>query len=418
MDSTKRDEVFEQESGYSISPEAKAEQKDGAWYNALGLESTEEHRHVAKGWQEKCVPFDEFVDKQSERQQYKYDEERWIRDLEFKDGYLSTGEKLTDNALGHLCGFLDIPPYFVEKLISSGKEIRTELASEIINKLIQDEGKYKNRQMILRMRDDGKPIVCRAIVSTHYGFISNADVSQMLWDALPEEGRSNALASYLYDSGDMILGSVLLPDMMKNYPDSEYGVGISFINSEDKSRELHTNPFLFRSICSNGCQYGRRDMRKGVLSSIKKRHIGEIDLDTLKKTISSIVAVALSEGEDLFRIMGITQNVKIKNPEAIIASLTIENKLTKKEGKAWYGGYKEEPLETAFGIVNGLTRAAQHYEGEEREKMEIMAGQIISPNIQSSLERIEKRWSTTNAKALQLFEDNPSKVYSYVGVEK
>jgi hypothetical protein len=71
--------------------------------------------------------------------------------------------------------------------------------------------------------------------------------------------------------------------------------------------------------------------------------------------------------------------------------------------------------DSAFGVVNGLTRAAQNYTGTTREKMEKYASFILSPSIDSDIQAISKRWGQVSDRA----ENLTAKVlnqYQFVGV--
>jgi hypothetical protein len=420
-----RDEVFGKESGLSVGDRRAYKGEDGTWVNAIGLESTEDHRHVSRIWQDKCIPFRDFVKDQREESNRKMDEVRWIRDLEVRKGDLTTGEGLSDTARAHLCGFLGIPPLYLRRLWTdkSTTEERVKLADHNINTLLQEEGENGNREVYLRMRELGedeegeKKKICRAVVSMKYGFLDNVEIAEMLWDALPS-GRESALASHLWDSGDKVIGNILLPDRMKSYPDSDYGVGIHFANSEDKSRLFVVRPFLFRAICLNGCIWGKRDMKTQLLSSIHKKHLGEIDTKQLAELIKQVVQVALSEGEQLYRLMDISREIEVQSPQGVIAHVTSSNtnSLTKAEGKAWWEGYQVEPDGNAFGIINGLTRAAQEYTGEKRDEMETLAGSMLSPNLYANKGRVESSWDLWNKNANYMIENDEEKVYQYVGI--
>ena len=96
--------------------------------------------------------------------------------------------------------------------------------------------------------------------------------------------------------------------------------------------------------------------------------------------------------------------------------------MTVEQGKAWHKGYMEtlqEPNgdvaeDTAFGIVNGLTRSAQGYTGHMREHMETTASIILAPAIDASLDAIRKRWNTESNKASTL-DARTVEQYVYIG---
>jgi hypothetical protein len=103
--------------------------------------------------------------------------------------------------------------------------------------------------------------------------------------------------------------------------------------------------------------------------------------------------------------------------------LARDSKMTVAQGKMWHKGYLDSLHEahgdvhenTAFGIINGLTRSAQDYNGSTREQMETTAGMILAPAIDSSLQEISKRWGMIDERAKQL-GDKTINQYAFVGV--
>jgi hypothetical protein len=120
--------------------------------------------------------------------------------------------------------------------------------------------------------------------------------------------------------------------------------------------------------------------------------------------------------------MGHAKQVKVENPLATIAMLARDNKMTTAQGKMWHKGYLDSLQEakgdvhekTAFGIINGLTRSAQDYNGSTREQMETTASFILAPAIDSSLQEISKRWGMIGERAKQL-EEKTINQYQFVG---
>ncbi len=54
--------VFSNAGGFQVAEGATAKQDaNGNWVNAIGLQSTATHRHVAKVWQDKCTPLADFI---------------------------------------------------------------------------------------------------------------------------------------------------------------------------------------------------------------------------------------------------------------------------------------------------------------------------------------------------------------------
>lgn len=395
---------------------------DGTWFNSIGLESTASHRHVSKIWQDKCSPFSDFVDNVKRQAETKKDIVKPESEIRLKDaGTLKDGTTLTKSGLNSLRMFTDIPSSMISFLEERGYD--EELVRFVNDELDIREQNWKNdgkepRDFRLRMRqdDEGNEIV-RAIVSGRYGVIDNHQAIEFIADALPS--LQDTLASHVFNDGDDIYGNVLIPDNMKSEPDSDYGVGIAFRNSEIRNATFRVSPFLFRAICLNGMIWGRANSE----IQINQKHLGNIDTTSLRREVRHAINIALTQGNDLLALMNHAKNVKVKNPVAVIAQLSRDNKMTMDQGRIWHKGYLDSLDEktghvnenTAFGIVNGLTRSAQNYKGATREQMETIASLILAPAIDADLQAIAKRWGRIEDNAYNL-EEKVVNQYQYVAV--
>jgi len=416
--------VFKNAGGLQVREGSSAKQDDnGNWFNAIGLQSTATHRHVAKVWQDKCVSLEDFYATLKSQQVNKVDVVKAESAIRLKDAStLLDGTPLTKSGMNSLRLFTDIPSSMISFMEERG--YGDELVRFVNDELNRRETEWSNkgkdaREFRVRTRhdDDGNP-VARAIVSERYGVIDNLEAMEMIIDALPsKDAIKDALASHLHNDGDDMFGNLLLPDHIKSEPDSDYGVGIAFRNSEVRNSTFKVSPFLFRAICLNGMIWGRQnsDIR------VNQRHMGNIDKHELRNEVRRAIVVALSQGNDLLTLLGHSKHVEVKNPEQVIAQLARDNKMTIAQGKLWHKGYLESLAEqsghehdkTAFGIVNGLTRSAQEYTGSTREQMETVASAILSPAIDADLQTISKRWGLISERAKSLDDDT---VHQYVYV--
>jgi hypothetical protein len=394
----------------------------GNWVNAIGLQSSASHRHVAKQWQAKCTPLADFIETVKSQSTNKVDVIKPESEIRLKDvETLIDGTPLTDSGINSLRMFTDIPSSMVNFL--KEREYNDDLVKFVNADLDRRETDWNNkgkekRSFNVRIRhdDDGNDVI-RAIVSERYGVIDNHEAMEMVANALPS--LNDALASHLFNDGDDIYGNILLPDHMKSEPDSDYGVGIAFKNSEIRNSTFKISPFLFRAICLNGMIWGRMNSEINV----NQRHMGKIDLGDLQLQVTQAIKVALTQGNDMLTLLGYAKQVKVKNPVAVIAQLARDEKMTIEQGKLWHKGYLDSLHErhgdvhekSAFGIINGLTRSAQDYTGATREEMETLASKILAPSIDSSLEEISKRWGLIDARANQM-EEKVSRQYQFVGV--
>ena len=417
-------DVFSNAGGLQVREGSTAKQDDnGNWFNAIGLQSTETHKHVAKIWQDKCISLESFYSTLKAQDANKVDVVKPESAIRLKDAStLLDGTPLTKSGMKSLRLFTDIPSSMISFMDERGySDELVKFVNDELNRREQDwsnKGK-DSREFRVRTRhdDDGNP-VARAIVSERYGVIDNLEAMEMIIDALPsKDAIKDALASHLHNDGDDMFGNLLLPDNIKSEPDSDYGVGIAFRNSEVRNSTFKVSPFLFRAICLNGMIWGRQD------SSIKvnQRHMGNIDKQELREEVRRAIVVALSQGNDLLTLLGHSKHVEVKNPEQVIAQLSRDNKMTIAQGKLWHKGYLESLQEvsghahdrTAFGIVNGLTRSAQQYTGSTREQMETIASAILAPAIDADLQAISKRWGLISERAKSLDDDTVLQ-YAYI----
>ena len=414
--------VFTNAQSLQVAEGSTAKQdSNGTWFNAIGLQSTSTHRHVAKVWQDKCTPFSDFIETVKSQSTNKVDVVKPESEIRLKDvDTLVDGTPLTDSGMNSLRVFADMPSSIISFL--KEREYNDDLVKYMNTELDRRETLWNNkgkekRTFNVRIRHDGEGNnVVRAIVSERYGVIDNSEAMEMVANALPS--LNDALASHLFNDGDDIYGNILLPDYMKSEPDSDYGVGIAFKNSEIRNSTFKISPFLFRAICLNGMIWGRMNSE----ISVNQKHMGKIDLGDLQLQVTQAIKVALTQGNDMLTLLGYAKQVKVTNPVAVIAQLARDEKMTIEQGKLWHKGYLDSLHErhgdvhekSAFGIINGLTRSAQDYTGASREEMETLASKILAPSIDSSLQEISKRWGLIDARANQL-EEKTSRQYQFVG---
>jgi hypothetical protein len=413
--------VFKEAGGFQVAEGATAKQDaNGNWVNAIGLQSTATHKHVAKVWQDKCVPFADFVKTVQSQSENKVDNVKPESQIRLKDiDTLIDGTPLTESGLNSLRLFTDIPSSMISYM--KDRDYSDDLVRYLNDDLNRREkewnGKGKDaREFRVRVRhDDAGNDIIRAIVSERYGVIDNHEALDMIVDALPS--LDDALASHLFNDGDDIYGNVLLPDHMKSEPDSDYGVGIAFRNSEIRNSTFKISPFLFRAICLNGMIWGRMNSE----IQINQKHLGKIDTVDLQQQVRHAIAVALTQGNDMLTLLGYSKQVKVDNVLPVIAQICRDEKLTVAQGKLWHKGYLDSLHETtghfndktAFGIVNGLTRSAQDYNASTRENMETIASKILSPAIDSDLQTISRRWGLISERA-NILKEKEIIQYQYV----
>ena len=272
----------------------------------------------------------------------------------------------------------------------------------------------QDKGLLLRCRRNGDgDYFAEGVLSELYGIIDNDDVLSMIADNFPDQHKKGLLASHAsYNGRDMNL-NILVPDLCKERPDSEYGVGIAVRNSETGRYTLKLSAFLFRAICLNGCIWDRKESE----IKVNKKHLGRIDWEALKSDIQQVIQFGLSEGELLLGQFDLAQQIAVENPMKTIACLGKTNKLSVGETKAWYSNFlKGEYENNAFGVINGLTQAAQEFEGNARVELESKASHILTPSLEADINAIGKQWKEYEILTARAWKTEEKSMKQYLGV--
>ena len=402
-----RNAAFGGDPNYVVPSFGKADQERG-FTNALGLESTETHRHVAKVWQEQCFTLPEIRDSIGRASESKKDEHILLSSLRMKQddkGYvaLSNDSPFTGFGLNSAWRHAGLPDGVLKFLAhpDHGGKYNGHIVT-LYNDAIKGVEKGDQKDALVRFRnipnvDGGSTLAVRAIRSRGFTIIDNDAVMALVMNAIPKEAHKHTLASHVVHDGDNIVMNILPPDYVKRREDSEYGVGIAVKNSEVGESPLTVEPFLFRAICYNGMIWGRRDATE---ANVTQRHSGMVNWTELQEKINRAVLAALTEGQSLLTQMDLAKQVQVHDLEKLVVYLSETNGLNRTVGRAWWNGYQEtlqnegtkaEVEGNFFGLVQGLTLAAQGFTGFTRNGIERTAGQILAEELTDGIERMRDR---------------------------
>jgi len=285
----------------------------------------------------------------------------------------------------------------IQKLRS--QEDADDMDSEVMAYLANNSLRRLDQDKIYRMRTytDG---TCRAFVTDKYAPIDNRWYLDQLRDNLPE-GR----LSHWRGDEDTIFGNILLPDTIIDYgqdDDSDYGGMLSIGNCEIGKRRISQVPSLFRSICLNGCIWGQC---KG--KEIKKRHIGEIDLQELSYAIYENIEAQLPLLDAGVRKLLALRELEVEDAkmQQVFATVAMDHKLTKKEVsevfRQW--GQFERDDRNLFGVVNAVTRAGQTLDNMSWVRFDGIGGSLMDTS--------ESRWTGILNRAGSLQDKDLEKIY-------
>lgn len=233
-----------------------------------------------------------------------------------------------------------------------------------------------DKEYLFRLNDRDKSV--RVMMTSEYVCIDNRWYLEILKDLIPD-----GLVSHWRGDEDNMYGNILIPDSIRDDVDSDYGGMIGLGNSEIGFRSLTCQPSLFRAICMNGCIWGRVEGE-----NIKQVHRGQSIKDNLMALRKEIVTCVNEQIPLIGQGIDVLLNTKsMRYDGASIKPLVVrtakEFSLTKPQACKVLDAYRTEVNEcpanknTLFGLVNGVTRAAQEYDAVTWERMNTVAGKMI-----------------------------------------
>jgi len=365
--------------------------------------------HVSKSWANKCLTFDQIMEKTT-----KSKDDREDKIVALKDIYpiVGDGGKFmfevdgnqylpTDWALSQFSSRLNLPSSTViRELVNRNdadwqdSDTAVRIAKNAMRRVDQDK-KYR-----MRTYKDG---TLRAFLTDRYSPIENAWYLETMNEHLP-----GSMYSHWRGDDDTIYGNLLLPDSIIDYgqsDDSDYGGMLSVGNCEIGKRRISQKPSLFRSICMNGCIWGKTE---GEM--IDRRHIGKIDLVDLKKRIVDNIEKQLPLIPIGVRKFLSLQTLKVEGSmKQILGAVCLRSKLDKTESREVLTQFAtfEKDDRNLFGIVNSITRAGQNLSNEGWVKFDELGGQLTSYT--------ESDWGRLNAYSKTITSEQIDEVFATVG---
>ena len=361
--------------------------------------------HVHKDWMATTISFDDALDRAGQAESERTDYIAGVNDIAFKVS--DTGKFVVEIAGKQFRPTEHSFPQLSQKCGILSSSILREMDSDPGSDMQDAETMVKIAGNALRrVKDDAKFFIrtytdgtLRAMFSDKYAPINNRWYLETLKEFLP-----SARLSHWKSDEDTLWGNILIPDSMKRVAedeDSDFGCMLSVANCEIGKRRLNLLPSIFRSICLNGNIWGAKE---GV--AIKRKHMGAIDLGSLKAQIGEgikqqlpIAAAAIDKFLDT-RKLAIKSNVR-----DVIAVIASDAKLSVGEAQRALRAHEllESHHNNLFGVVNAITRMGQSYDPARQYDMDCLGGQLfqMTPN----------EWNRINDKSRSINTDDIVKIY-------
>ncbi|MEQ8822622.1 MAG: DUF932 domain-containing protein [Sumerlaeia bacterium] len=271
----------------------------------------------------------------------------------------------TERGLDMIATWLKVARGTVHDLWFAGDEESREIFARLLNRGLARHASDRTSPFLLRLRG----AECRAVFSDRFQAVDNDWVVETLGKLMP-----GSRVSHLRADGDSISGMILIPDSIREEQDSDYGGGVHFANSEVGESKIQIQPAVFRAICQNGCIWG--EAKGGEL--IRRFHTGNLKLDELATAMDALIRASIPLTTRCIDVMLRSKEIRLTSKiDALRVVASARLRLTQAERRAWVEGWLEEGRdETAFGLIQGLTRSARHEKSGSGAQLERMAGDL------------------------------------------
>lgn len=363
-------------------------------HNLRDSRTSESHKNISQSWFEQMMPLADLKQTVDDEAFLKRDDIIEQDKIRVESDLTALGFPFTKNGLISLNTFTSIPNSMLEYLVS--REYKADYAGYLNVELDKREISARaSKSFLVRFREIEGVDHIRLIASDKYGIVDNDEVLKAVLMALPG-GKSDTRCTSYFHNGDDLVANIILPDYIQSKPDSAYSCGISVGNSEVKTKSFTVRPYLYRQASNSSFIWAKRDSA----ININIKHFGKMDFERIRSLVSSGVETALTQGENILKVLEFAKFIPISDPLRVIASLSRDYKLTIQQGRNWHKTYLDGDYQnTVFGLINALSMSSNIYDGETGESIQVVVMQMLTNSLTITSEQLQKRWSNIDSKS-------------------
>lgn len=264
---------------------------------------------------------------------------------------------MSDLAVGHLCGKLQVPSRYFNRLVDAGQN---ELATENINCWLEDNSK----KLFLR-EYDGR---IRGVLSGSYSVYDAPEILQSISEVFnPNEFKLKG--SFINEER---LHLRLIENQMMDIDGEDLFAGITLDSSDVGRSGLSVRFFIWKQVCTNGLV-----IAKSSAKLFRQKHIGITHED---------FATGLTEGLQTFYELkdqiaeSIRETAKIpvnEDIEELIEEIKDKTNLSDESATEVIEYMNVKYDRNRWGLINGITEVAQKFTLERRIELETIAGNML-----------------------------------------
>ena len=265
---------------------------------------------------------------------------------------------LSPLATGHLCGKLNIPSRYFNRLVESGNKF---LAADNVNCWLDGD----KRTFFLREYNDQ----IRGVLSGSYSVYDAPEILTTVKEVFDQE---NFILKGSFINEER-LHLRLIENQMLNIDGEDLYAGITLDSSDVGRSGLNVRFFIWKRVCTNGLVIAKSNGRL-----FKQKHVGITHDD---------FAAGLEEGLGKFYEIkeAITKSIKEtseipmnKDIEELVEEIKDKTNLSDKAAEKVVELMEVKYAPTRWGLINGITEVAQDFTLETRIQLEEIAGSMLA----------------------------------------
>lgn len=265
---------------------------------------------------------------------------------------------LSPLATGHLCGKLNIPSRYFNRLVESGNKF---LAADNVNCWLDGD----KRTFFLREYNDQ----IRGVLSGSYSVYDAPEILTTVKEVFDQE---NFILKGSFINEER-LHLRLIENQMLNIDGEDLYAGITLDSSDVGRSGLNVRFFIWKRVCTNGLVIAKSNGRL-----FKQKHVGITHDD---------FAAGLEEGLGKFYEIKevITKSIKEtseipmnKDIEELVEEIKDKTNLSDKAAEKVVELMEVKYAPTRWGLINGITEVAQDFTLETRIQLEEIAGSMLA----------------------------------------
>jgi hypothetical protein len=225
-----------------------------------------------------------------------------------------------------------------------------------------------------------KGAMVRGVLSKRYAKLDNRQILEALRPIMV--GSTYRVG--MCDIGDEAFHLRLVnPGLFRDIlPGDRLFVGIHIANSEVGLRSVSVEAMVYRLLCSNGLV-----RRVDSQSLMRQRHVS-LSPERFQERLADAIAQAATVAAGFLETLHLSARTRIIEPDTAVPLIAEAWSLPQAtEQLIRFVMHGEDACGTLYGLINGITSAAQRLSMEDRYALEVRAGQLIDPNGPDSLLR-------------------------------